>query len=193
MVTTEEGWNKTNNNKYINLTFYNNLYNIFHQRQGHVQRCFLALLRGLVPTPGTWRPSPAHEPSGKPWPGVKQGQIASEMTVLRKWKNIFLILLSVDDVWCNLASIRGLKSLSHVIKIISGVIGFLVHVKTVLIKLKMLFIHEISKKRTTSQKSLQIKSFYLPTSVATNNSLFEYSNNRRPNNDIRIRIRSFLK
>ena len=30
-------------------------------------------------------------------------------------------------------------------------------------------------------------------SVATNNSLFEYSNNRRPNNDIRIRIRSFLK
>ena len=29
------------------------------------------------------------------------------------------------------------------------------------------------------------------TSVATNNSLFEYSNNRRPNND--IRIRSFLK
>ena len=53
------------------------------------------------------------------------------------------------------------SSLSHVIKIISGVIGFLVHVKTVLIKLKMLFIHEISKKRTTSQKSLQIKSFYL--------------------------------
>ena len=33
----------------------------------------------------------------------------------------------------------------------------------------------------------------LLTSVATNNSLFEYSNNRRPNNDIRIRIRSFLK
>ena len=31
------------------------------------------------------------------------------------------------------------------------------------------------------------------TSVATNNSLFEYSNNRRPNNDIRIRIRSILK
>ena len=30
-------------------------------------------------------------------------------------------------------------------------------------------------------------------SVVTNNSLFEYSNNRRPNNDIRIRIRSFLK
>ena len=66
----------------------------------------------------------------------------------------------MDDVWCNLASIRGLKSLSHVIKIISGVIGFLVHVKTVLIKLKMPFIHEISKKITTSQKSLKIKSFY---------------------------------
>ena len=32
-----------------------------------------------------------------------------------------------------------------------------------------------------------------PISVETNNSLFEYSNNRRPNNDIRIRIRSFLK
>ena len=31
------------------------------------------------------------------------------------------------------------------------------------------------------------------TSVVTNNSLFEYSNNRRPNNDIRIRIWSFLK
>ena len=34
---------------------------------------------------------------------------------------------------------------------------------------------------------------YVGTSVETNNSLFEYSNNRRPNNDIRIRIRSFLK
>ena len=32
----------------------------------------------------------------------------------------------------------------------------------------------------------------MDVSVATNNSLFEYSNNRRPNNDIHIRIWSFL-
>ena len=75
-------------------------------------------------------------------------------------KIFFLILLSADDVWCNTASTCGLNSLSHVINIIPGVIVFLVHVKTILTKLKIPFKHGISKKITTRPKSLQIKSFY---------------------------------
>ena len=49
----------------------------------------------------------------------------------------------------------------------------------------------VRRQDSSYQKARLGKSHH--TSVETNNSLFEYSNNRRPNNDIRIRIRSFLK
>ncbi len=44
----------------------------------------------------------------------------------------------------------------------------------------------------STAKKVSNRNIPVPVSVATNNSLFEYSNNRRPNNDIHIRIWSFL-
>ena len=41
------------------------------------------------PAPGDMAQLTSDELSGKPWPEVKRGNIASEMTVLRKWKKYF--------------------------------------------------------------------------------------------------------